>query len=77
MRFKCDTRFAKKRSWGLFFFCFFPHPVVVLGIWNLWKTFITRAVEFIWFGACDGGRELSRGLVGPRLEIRSIIPPKP
>jgi hypothetical protein len=30
----CDTRFAKKRSWGLFFFCFFPHPVVVLGIWN-------------------------------------------
>jgi hypothetical protein len=51
----CDTRFAKKRSWGLFFFCFFPHPVVVLGIWNLWKTFITRAVEFIWFGACDGG----------------------
>jgi hypothetical protein len=30
----CDTRFAKKRSWGLFFLFFFPHPVVVLGIWN-------------------------------------------
>jgi hypothetical protein len=27
----CDTRFAKKRSWGLFFL-FFPHPVVVLEI---------------------------------------------
>jgi hypothetical protein len=53
--YNCDTRFAKQRSWGLFFLCFFPHPVVVLGIWNLWKTFITRAVEFIWFGACDGG----------------------
>jgi hypothetical protein len=50
---ECDTRFAKKRSRGLFFL-FFPHPVVVLGIWNLWKTFTTRAVEFILFGACDG-----------------------
>jgi hypothetical protein len=30
----CDTRFAKKRNWGLFFLFFFPHPVVVLGIWN-------------------------------------------
>jgi hypothetical protein len=30
----CDTRFAKKRSWGLFFLFFFPHPVVVLGIWD-------------------------------------------
>jgi transposase InsO family protein len=49
----CDTRFAKKRSWGLLCL-FFPHPVVVLGIWNLWKTFTTRALEFIWFGACDG-----------------------
>ena len=31
---ECDTRFAKKRSWGLFFLFFFPHLVVVLGIWD-------------------------------------------
>jgi hypothetical protein len=34
---RCDTRFAKKRSWELFFLFFFPHPVVVLGIWNFVK----------------------------------------
>jgi hypothetical protein len=51
---ECDTRFAKKKSWRLFFL-FFPHSIVAfLGISNLWKTFTTRAVEFLWFGACDG-----------------------
>jgi ribonuclease HI len=45
----------QRREVGGCSFCFFlPNPVVVLGIWNLWKTFTIMAVEFIWFGAGDG-----------------------
>jgi hypothetical protein len=45
----------QRREVGGCSFCFFlPHPVVVLGIWNLWKTFTIMVVEFIWFGAGDG-----------------------
>jgi hypothetical protein len=32
---ECDTRFAKKRSWGLFFFCcfcFFPIRLMRFGV---------------------------------------------
>jgi hypothetical protein len=50
----CDTRFAKKRSCGLFFLFFSSFGCCILGIWNLWKAFTTRTVEFLWFGACDG-----------------------
>jgi hypothetical protein len=48
----CDTRFAKKRSWGLFFLFFFLIRLLFWGFGILWKTFTTRAVEFIWFDAC-------------------------
>jgi hypothetical protein len=47
----CDTRFAKKRSWGLFFLFFFLIRLLFWGFGILWKTFTTRAVEFIWFDA--------------------------
>jgi uncharacterized membrane protein len=51
---KCDTRFAKKRSWRLFF-CFFSHSVVAFwGFGICGKSFTSRAVEFVWLGACDG-----------------------
>jgi hypothetical protein len=46
----------QRREVGGCFFVFFfsSFGCCILGIWNLWKTFTTRAVEFIWFGACDG-----------------------
>jgi hypothetical protein len=49
----CDTRFAKKRSWRLFFFVFFLIRVMCFGIWNLWETFTSRTVEFLWLDAGD------------------------
>jgi hypothetical protein len=49
---ECDTRFAKKRSWRLFFFLlflFFSHSVDALwGFGNFGrKTFTSRIVEFL------------------------------
>jgi hypothetical protein len=50
----CDTRFAKKRSWRLFFL-FFSHSVDAFWKFGIWgKSFTSRAVEFVWLGACDG-----------------------
>jgi hypothetical protein len=50
----CDTRFAKKRSWRLFFL-FFSHSVYAFWEFGIWgKSFTSRAVGFVWLGACDG-----------------------
>jgi hypothetical protein len=51
---ECDTRFAKKGSWRLFFL-FFSHSVDAFWEFGIWgKSFTSRAVEFVWLGACDG-----------------------
>jgi hypothetical protein len=76
---ECDTRFAKKRSWRLFFFVVFVFPHSVDALWGFGnfgrKTFTSRIVEFFWLDACDGvgscrvgelGREpLSGPLISP------------
>ena len=61
---ECDTRFAKKRSWRLFFL-FFSHSVVVFwGFGICGKSFTSRAVEFVWLGACDGVESYRVGKLG-------------
>jgi hypothetical protein len=61
----CDTQFAKKRSWRLFFLFFFSHSVVAFWGFGIWeKSFTSRAVEFIWLGACDWVRSCRVGELG-------------
>jgi hypothetical protein len=44
-----------QREVGGYSFCFFSHSVVVFwGFGICGKSFTSRAVEFVWLGACDG-----------------------
>jgi hypothetical protein len=61
---ECDTRFAKKRSWRLFF-CFFRIRLLRFGdLEFVEKSFTSRAVEFVWLGACDGVESYRVGKLG-------------
>jgi hypothetical protein len=57
----CDTRFAKKRSWSLFFLCFvlFLFRVVRFRDLEVWEAFTSITVEWL-VGSCRAS-ELGHG----------------
>jgi hypothetical protein len=54
----CDTQFAKKRSWSLFFPCFFFSFFLsggtLLGLGSFGEAFTSKIVEF-WLDSCARG----------------------
>jgi hypothetical protein len=54
----CDTQFAKKRSWSLFFPCFFFSFFLsggtLLGLGIFGEAFTSKIVEF-WLDSCARG----------------------
>jgi hypothetical protein len=60
---------------GCSFFVFFPHPC--FGDLEFVENIHNKGSRIYLVWRLRWGRELSCGLVGPRLEIRPIIPPKP
>jgi hypothetical protein len=63
--YKCDTRFAKKRSSRVFFLFFSSLSVVAFWEFGIWgKTFTSKAVEFLWLGACIGDGSRRVGVFG-------------
>jgi hypothetical protein len=45
----------QRREVGGYSFCFFSHSVDAFWEFGIWgKSFTSRAVEFVWLGACDG-----------------------
>jgi hypothetical protein len=55
----------QKREVGGYSFCFFSHSVDVFWEFGIWgKSFTSRAVEFVWLGACDGVRRCRVGELG-------------
>ena len=71
---ECDTRFAKKRSWKLFFL-FFSHSVVAFWEFGIWgKSFTSRAVEFLWLGACIGVGSRRVGVLGRKSCFGPLTP---
>jgi hypothetical protein len=73
----CDNRFAKKRSWKLFFL-FFSHSVVAFWEFGIWgKSFTSRAVEFLWLGACNGAGSCRVGKLGRESWFSPLTSPNP
>jgi hypothetical protein len=65
----------QRREVGGYSFCFFlSFGGCVLGIWNLRKTFTSRAVEFLWLGACIGVGSRRVGVLGRKSCFSPLTP---
>jgi hypothetical protein len=73
----CDTQFAKKRSWSLFFLCFFSlSGGALLGIGIFWEAFTNKTVEF-WLDSCAGVGSWRVNELGRGSRSGPLVPPNP
>jgi hypothetical protein len=54
----------QRREVGGYSFCFFSHSVVAFWEFGICEKHSSRAVEFLWLGACNGVRSGRVGELG-------------